>query len=73
VAATTPFQQQACNHRALEVVTVLLLAAVVALTAAVVTVATDAAVSTVLTTSASLFLGVFTIGIAAITYIKHGN
>ncbi|MFE6829113.1 hypothetical protein [Streptomyces sp. NPDC057690] len=73
MAATTPLQQQACNHRALEVVSVLLLSTVVALSAAVITVARGAGVSAVLTTSASVFLGVFTVGLAAITYVKHGS
>ncbi|MDQ0585621.1 hypothetical protein [Streptomyces rishiriensis] len=73
MAATTPFQQQACNHRALEVVSVLLLATVIALSAAVIMVAQGAGASTVLTTGASLFLGVFTVGLAAVTYVKHGG
>ncbi|WP_060905227.1 hypothetical protein [Streptomyces scabiei] len=68
-----PQQSQTCNHRALEVVAVILTAVVAALVTVLVTMTQGASSSTVISTSATIFLGMFAAGIGAVTYIKHGS
>ncbi|MGW1867944.1 hypothetical protein ACWCPS_20535 [Streptomyces mauvecolor] len=62
--------QAACNHRALEVTTLFLGSTVVGLLAGVMLVALGMAPLTAIGSGAAAFVGTFTLGLSAISYIK---
>ncbi|WP_328736507.1 hypothetical protein [Streptomyces bobili] len=73
MSTTSQTQQPACNHRALEVTTVLLGAVIVALIAVIVAVVSNANPLTAVSAGVSAFVSAFAVGIGAAAYVKHGS